>query len=187
MPLPDAPVVEIDVGEVTPTSEDAVFTTGSSTSATWTDYYIQCRMEKDYHRYMLGVTSPNGVIAAGNPTVAFVQLTSPTVVWIADWTASRSQSKPTIPSSRQVLAGSEAQWVILDETLEPGMITSEPNGKAGMYRISGTYVYGALNPHVYLNRDCVFPLPPWLNKSAFDRTIPDSMFEKGLINEPAPQ
>lgn len=183
MPEPLAPEVEIDVGEVTPTAQNAKFNTGSNPSAVWTDYYIQCRLEKDYHRFVLGVCSPKGLLGLSQgPSVAIVQLTAPTVVWVADWTAARSLSKPKVPSPGQISAGTDANWVILDERLEPGMVAAEPNGTTPMYRINGTYVYGALKPDVYLNRDAVFPLPPWLDKSAFDREVSDDMFEQGLIN-----
>lgn len=180
-------VVQIDVGRVQPDGQDAKFTTGNAGAAIWSDYQIQCRLEKDFHRHMLGVTSPNGVLGNNTgATVAFVQLTAPTVVWVADWTAARSVEKPRVPSPEQI-AGSKGQWILLDERIEPGMIGGGSNGKAPMYRISGTYVYGALKPNLYLNRDAVFPLPPWLDKSAFDREVSDDMFEQGLINTINPQ
>lgn len=187
MPQAVPPNVTIGIGIVEPTDNNAKFVTGNDSQAIWTDYYIQCRLEKDFHRHMLGVSSPNGTVNAGGATVAFVQLAYPTVCWVADWTAARSKSKPTVPSPEQIAAGTNAQWVLLDETLEPGMVAAEPNGTAGMYRISGTYVYGALKPNQFLNRDAVFPLPPWLSKSAFDREVSDDMFESGLINTANPQ
>lgn len=127
------------------------------TGAIYTDYQIINRYEKSQHRYMLGVTSTGG-FAGG--TAAFVQLANPTLLWISDWTASRVGVPPEIPDP--FLSAIQSGWVLLDEMVEPVSVVLISDGVNPIYRISGTYVYGKLNPSTILLNDIAYGRPPWI-------------------------
>ena len=164
-------VPNIQVGIVEPDKENNVFT--DSKDGIWQDYEIRSRFESDKHRYMMGITSPDGF---QGDSAAFVQLAAPTLVWIVDWTASKMGSKPSIPDTDM----KEKEWVFLDEHIEPGMIIVGPDGTTPLYRISGTYFYGARKPSANVVNNTKFSRPPFIDNS-FSRTIPESMFVKNLI------
>lgn len=156
--------IEDELGEYLPIAESNIFT----------DYVITNRFEKDYHRYMMGITSPNGF--QGN-RAAFVQLASPTLLWIADWTVARYNEQPPIPDPESA----DPNWILLDEHPELFLLTVSPDGATPRYRISGTYVYGHTNPSVQTVNDVNFPRPPFLADS-FDRTMPTNYLEQNLID-----
>ena len=185
-PTPN-PVVEI--GEVPPDSNDGVYREDEfnpyapQNESVWNDYVITSRYHKSHRRYLLPITSVGGFsFGSLKQSCSVVQLAHPTLLWAVDWTASRFNSKPCIPRSEVA----DANWVLLDETLEPGQVIVGADGVVPLYRISGTYVYANLNPDKYLNRNVEFPLPGWIEKNKFDRTVPDGMFEDGLSNTKIP-
>lgn len=139
----------------------------------WTDYIINSRYEKDYHRYMLGVSSPSPPTGIGS--VAVVQLANPTLIRIDDWTAAKWNRQPEIPNP----VSQDANWVLLDEIVEPAMVTLGPDGATPLYRISGTYVYAHLNPSTTTVNNVIFSRPPWLIDQV-DRTMPSSKLTGGL-------
>lgn len=141
----------------------------------WGDYVIRCRLHKSQRRYMLGTTTDNPRLA-GN-SVAFVQLARPTLLWVVDWTAARWNSKPFVPSSSFY----DPSWVLLDEVLEPGQVTFGADDRTPLFRISGCYFYGHKNPSGAVNQYATFPVAAWVQKNKFDRTVPDAMFQTGLI------
>lgn len=143
----------------------------------YTDYEIRNRYENDQHVYMMGITSPAGF---QGQSAAFVQLAIPTVLWIADWTGSCNVAKPHIPDP----ASRNPNWVLLDKHVEPGMVDVSVDGQSLYYRISGTYVYGCVNPGPDVMGIAAFACPPWLDQSV-SRTIDASMIEQGLINIPS--
>lgn len=152
-----------------------------SPNSVWADYVINNRYEEDKHTYMMGVTSPTGFQQGSsnnttNATVSFVQLASPTLLWIADWTVARFNEKPKIPNYD--IGGG---WVLLDKHIEPGMLTVSADGATVLYRISGTYFFGHKNPSSKIQNDINFSRPPWLDDFV-DRTVPDTMFEFNLID-----
>jgi len=165
----------VTIGNIPPDSASTKYNTGSNPLSQWTDYKIRNRFEKDYHRYMLGITSPAGFQGA---TVAFTQLANPTLLWISEWTASRFNEKPQIPNPAPV----DNNWVLLDEEVSPVMVVTNPaDGTTPLYRISGIYVYGHKQPDSVTVNNAIFPRPPWLD-DAFSRNVPPSLLTQNLIN-----
>lgn len=142
--------------------------------AIFVDYQVNSYYDRDKHTYMMGLTSPNGF---NGQDAAFVQLAKPTVLWIVDWTASKMGRQPVSPSSTPSVG-----WELLDEQLQPTMITVFADGVTPVYRISGTYIYGRRKPAATLNQDISFPLPPWLENS-FDRTMPNQYMQQGISDD----
>lgn len=155
----------------------ALYQQVDSTSAVFEDYRVINRYEKDYHTYMLGITSPLGYQGA---SAAFTRLARPTVLWIADWTASKAGDVPEIPDRDPA----DPNWILLDEHLEPALITLKPDGITPVYRISGCYVYGCLTVFEELNQNAIIPCPPWLNSEGptVSRRIENEEFQQNIIN-----
>lgn len=157
--------------------DDNVFAANATTNSIWDDYVLHGRYERDKHIYMMGVTSPNGFNGA---SVAFAQLAAPTILWIVDWTAARSNEKPSLPDNTPY----SNNWILLDEMIETDEITVAADGTTPEYRISGTYVYGCINPTPQLISSVSFGRPPWL-QPVFNQSVPTSLLEKGLIDSPS--
>lgn len=170
------PEAKIDVGPISFDDSSAKYQEVGG-DGTFADYHVVNRYEKDRHTYMMGVTSPNGFRGA---SVAFVQLASPTLVWVADWTACKAGAKPNIPDPTPA----DGDWVLLDDWWEPHMVTVAPDGVTPIYRISGTYIYGKLNPQSSTIDDISFPRPPWLQDS-FSRNVEQGLLQQGLTNNGA--
>lgn len=143
-----------------------------SNSEIFTDYLQFNRYEKDSRRYMMGVASPSGF---QGKTVAFVQLASPTLLWVCDWTTAKSGAQPEIPDPNPP----DSNWVLLHEYPETANLVIYPDGRTPLYRVSGIYVYGHMAPDANTFKNVVFPRPPWL-KDTFDRTIPLAKLTAGL-------
>ena len=148
------------------------FVLPKNNSDVFTDYQVRNRYEENPHRYMAGISSPNGFQGS---RAAFFQLAYPTILWICDWTACRWNTIPEIPPKD----AEDDNWVFLfavPETVSP--VLDAVGGVARLYRISGTYVYGHKNPPDVF--DLVnFPRPPWMQDN-FQRTVPSSAFEASL-------
>ncbi len=164
-------VAPISFGEVGDT--DAKFIANGPGDDVPTRFLIKNRYEKDRHIYMMGITSPNGFDGA---KAAFVQLASPTLLMVTDWTVARFNKKPRIPDSALV----DPNWVLLDEMPETDAVTVGPDGITPLYSISGVYVYGCRNPNSNLYNNVNFPRPAWL-ADVFIRTINSQDLEQGLI------
>lgn len=186
----------VSIGIVRTDDAESKFINDKVPSGVVVDYRVRSIYESDKHRYMLPVTSPDGF---QGDSVAFVQLASPTLLWVVDWTASRAATPPDVPAADIVaraalrgavlggagLAGEGLQatreWVLLDQHLEPNMITVMTEGNIPLYRISGIYVYGHRRPNADVAKNIKYPRPPWL-KDEFDRTMPTGKFKHGLID-----
>lgn len=140
----------------------------------FTDYLINNRYEKDKHVYMTGLTSPTPF---QGQSVAFFQLSTPTLLWVADWTAAKVGAKPEIPDSDVT----DSDWILMDEHYEPGMLVVAADGTSPLYRISGTFTYGHKNPSDQTIKDINFSRPPWLTND-FDRTVTERDLEGSLID-----
>lgn len=136
-PIPQA---VISVGTVTADGFDSQFIGSIDQASIFTDYQIFNRYESDRHVYMMPIASPTG-FAGGS--AAFVQLAAPTLLWIADWTAARTNRKPVIPPP-EFLA--DPNWILLDVMPETAMVNLTADGATPLYRISGCYIYGHRNP-----------------------------------------
>jgi hypothetical protein len=165
---------EFDVDELNPVNNDAY--------SIWDDYEVHCTYDKNPHRYCMGTTDTTTSQPTNAATVAFVQLSHPTLIWIADWTAARYNSKPFIPSAD--IGGSE--WILLDERIDPGMITLDADGITPLYRISGTYVFGHTHPAAKLAKNVDFAIPPWVDADKFNRAVTDDMFQTDIISRKYP-
>ncbi len=167
------PTVSITIGDIADTDDLAQYnTTGDSSLIT--DYEIMNKYEEDGHTYMMPVASQGGFQGI---SCAFVQLAAKTKIWIADWTACNFKTCPDIPDPYSV----SSRWVLLDVHLEDPKITVGADGATPLYRISGTYYYGCMNPGTNVFDDVVFGLPPWLQDS-FTRTVPLSALKNGIMN-----
>lgn len=188
MPGIDVPTLKIGFGPVQLDDNDGLYENiQNDTSAVWSDYTIINRYESDKRVYMLGLTSPNGFqrtlpTSPGNQTsqvssdtTAFVQLASPTLLWICDWTVARVKLQPKVPDPEPW----DPSWVLLDEWYETVSMTLLPDGVTPLYRISGTFFYGHKNPSREVIQQMCFPRPPWM-KDSLSRKIPEDMFMEGL-------
>lgn len=171
-PNPTNTTVQID--DILISDYDGKYVEQTDEQAIYTDYIINNRYESDKHIYGGGMTSPNGFNGA---TTALVQLDTPTLLWIADWTACRWQTPPILPS----IVPQDPNWVLLDEHYEPGMLVLAQDGVTALYRISGTYIYTHLNPSAQVINNIRFTRPAWL-QDVFPRTVPANLFQTGLID-----
>lgn len=177
--IPQATVI---VGTVSLDDNSGKFDSGVVPDC-YTDVVMLNRYENDKHIYMGGITDPNGFQGA---SVAFVQLCSPTTLWVCDWTISSFREQPASPDPK----ASNQDWILMDEHWEPRHLLISPDGSTQLYRISGTFVYGHKNPNVDPHKDIAFPRPPWL-QDVFDRSMPASKLKRGLteggaMSSPAP-
>jgi len=152
-----------------------------SPNSVFTDYMVENRYEVRPHVFAMPITKTFSFSFQESST-AFVQLAEQTVVWIADWTASRINARPDIPSSIPQGAG----WVLLDRRYEPAMIIVGPDGRSPVHRVSGTFTYGRKRGHVFRpNTEPSHPAPPWLDTDGIDRTLGKEV--QGIIDIPDPE
>lgn len=159
---------------ITPTDFNAKWKDEGDDVTIYTNYSVRNQIEKDYHRYMGGVTSPGGF--QGN-SVAFFQLANPTVLWFSHWSASRWKTQPKIPNPDS----KNPNWVLLDEHLGTMNLTYAMDGQTPIYRIGGLYVYGSKNPNVRTTADLQFAFPPWLDGSP-ETNVTETSLQQGIIN-----
>ena len=176
--MPPTTNATVTVGDITFDDSLANYAQEGDANAgnAFTDYQISNRYHYSCHRYMLGITSPAGF---NGQSVAFVQLASPTLLWIVDWTAARFGKAPDVPDPTPT----NPDWVLLDVMPDAAGVVVSPDGVTGLFRLSGAYVYGHKNPGSSPLNKVTFPQPPWLN-GTFPRTIPASALKK-TIAEPA--
>lgn len=145
-----------------------------------TDFHIHHHYERDNHIYMVGIASPQGF--QGN-TAAFVQLASPTLLWIADWTGARFLEKPVVPDPTTV----NNEWVLMDVWMNPAQIVIGQDGTTPLFRLTGTYIFGHKNPGPNFYSNVVFPVAPWFTATGFIslRAISASDLDKTGLLEPS--
>ncbi len=171
------PTLKVTIDEWDWTDTKALFTKQDKVGdglAIWADYQIRNRYEGDQRIYMMGNTDPDG-FGQDRDTVSFVQLASPTLLWITDWTAARFNAVPNIPDPNPT----NVDWVLLDIHLETASLVVPTDGQSPYYRISGTYFYGHKRPPRYPLSVMCFPRPPWLQDTP-PRFIDPAIFEKNL-------
>lgn len=140
----------------------------------FTDYMVESKYEFDYRRYLMGVTAEQGF--AGN-SAAIVQLASPTLLLIVNWTAASADEMPSIPNPNL----NNQKWILLDQHLEPAPVSSLPDGETAIYRISGVIVLANLNPDMQNPLgDVTFPKMPWI-QDGFARTLSQSMYDSSIL------
>lgn len=139
-----------------------------------TDYVVINRYCADPAVVMLGVASPQGF--AGQ-NAAFVQLAAETLTWVADWTACRQGSRPTVPDPTP----QNSDWVLLMKTPELHSLGLAADGVTPVYRISGSYVYGKRRTDTDTYSQVEFPVGPWMDK--VDPTgVSSDLLEKGILD-----
>lgn len=139
-------------------------------------YKITNRYERDLHKYMMGINSPGGFQGA---SVAFVQLASPTLLWIAEWAATTIGGKPDIPN----LKVRNPNWELLDEWHYPGMIDVMKNGQTLFYPHAGVYVYAHKNPSADMLDDINYACPPWIDPNAASQTVESDQLDDDMIQD----
>ena len=127
---------------------------GTDNLGIWSEYVINCYYEEDRQIYMMPISSPNGFQGA---SVAFVQLAAKTLLWIVEWSAERYIYKPQIPDEDSV----DPNWILMDKHLHGAWLDLQADSQSPSWRISGTYVYGHVNPPADPLSSFVFPCPPW--------------------------
>jgi hypothetical protein len=172
------PEAVVEIGPVPITDSDAKYITGTDGEFIPTDYMISNRYEWDPHRYMAGMTSPGG-FSGGK--VAFFQLASPTILWICDWTASSTKKQPNVPNIKPI----DPNWILLDVIPETAAVPVLAGGNVPLYRITGTYVYGHLNPSDDVFRHVCYGRPPYI-EDAFTRTVDPATFQDLLKDTHTP-
>lgn len=170
-PIPPA---QVTITSIPFTDADVAAQSTGSPLGIWNDFRVTNRYESDKHRYMMGIASPDGFAGA---TVAFVQTTSPTLLWICDWTSSKAANTPEIPSNVPI----DSKWILLDEHYEPAHLLLMAGGNRALYRISGTYVYGHKNPSSVVVNNINYARPPWMS-NVFDRTVATAKMQAGVID-----
>lgn len=156
-PTPSSPVR--DLFTVTNDSIYANITDGVNIDCVINNHY-----QKNRQIYMLPIASPLGFL--GNST-AFVQLAAPTLLWICDWTVAKKGIQPTVPSPLPL----DPNWVLLSDWWQPhNLDTGGTDGETLLFRVSGTYIYGHVNPALLTSQNIVFPLAPWLDGSVIPPT-----------------
>lgn len=171
--IPDAQVTvvdSLDSGDISALFLD----TEENVGALFPDCMVTGRYEGDQHRYMLGITSPNGY---GGNAAAFVQLAAKTVLWVVDWTVSSTLGLAGIPNPDL----SNPDWVLLADWVEPAPVSALPDGTTPIYRISGTFVYGKKKPSQWTYEDVVIPKMPWIEPGSFSRTITSSNLDSSIL------
>ncbi len=169
--------VTVDEGPVLPDDANALFQIPSNPRSIFVDYLVANRYEQDPHRYMTGLTSPNGFNGSG---VAFFQLATNTILWVADWTAYKWGDIPEIPDPTPA----DDNWILLG--IFPGesaMMTVGADGVTGRFRLSGIYVYGHVNPPANLWELVTFGKPPWLRGGVLPRRITQVKLQHGIIDD----
>lgn len=188
---PIGPVL-VTVGPVDPTDSLAQYADGDA-EACWEDYIVENHYEGDQHRYAIPVAYPGGYSLSTQPSsnqytpprIGIVQLASPTLFWICDWTAKRTAKKPTIPPQR----ATNPNWVLLDAHIGTYHKEVVIDGVTPVWRISGTYVYVHLNPSRDVINNAEFGRPPWLQDvNSADRKNNTSLYENGIseVTTPGP-
>lgn len=167
------PEATITVGSVTATDSSALYAATSNPTAIFTDYEVRNTYEGDNHVLMAGITSPNGF--NGN-SVSFFQMASPTLLWVADWTACRFNQLPNIPNP----IVTDTNWVLLDKHYELADIKLGPDGVSPLYRVTGTYIYGHLNPNSDIINNIQFGMSPEYQVTF--TTIGPTQYAQGIIN-----
>ena len=141
----------------------------------YTDFVFKSKVCKDRRIHNLGVTSPGGF--AGSSTV-FVQLSAPTLLWVMRWTACRFGQIPEVPEPEPQ---SGSTWVLLKDSYEPGTVVLGTDGATGLYRISGTYLYGARNPQPATVLNLRFSVPPWLKPIDFTTIVSQGSTRRNMF------
>lgn len=174
----NSPVVSVITANINPTDTAAEFNNPNSPTdlAVWNDYKVLNRYEKDRHVYMMGITSPTPFQGR---SVAFAKLAADTLLWISDWTASRLAIPPEIPKSTP-----PAGWILIDEHMETHDTILMGDADTPIYRISGTYVYGCLNPSEEMVNNVKFGLAPYYQPGQIGRAISPSLLKPNIL---APQ
>lgn len=156
----------------------------------WESCYISNSYDEDKHIYMMGVTSPYGTnfsFSAGAGSfstfnlfnTAFVQLTTPTLLWTMQWSAIKQGDRPQIPDPTTLTDGN---WILLSSHIEPEVVETLPDGFTYVYTIRGIYWFGHANP---ANAKMFFPKPPWLaDSNPTGRAVTSDMFVPGLTDTP---
>lgn len=147
-------ILTITTGVIAPDDLLAKYQQLSPDRSIFIEYLVQNRFESDKHIYQMPLSSPSGFNGA---SCAFVQLANPTLMLISDWTALKSLEVPEIPDSN---IGS--RWILLDEHYEPAMVILSADGVTPVYRISGTFFYGCVNPNPQTIQDIAFGKAPWI-------------------------
>lgn len=167
----------ITVGTVFPTDSLAQYTPTTNSTWIYTDYEVRNKYEGDKHVLMAGITSPAGF--QGN-SVSFFQMASSTLLWIADWTACRFNQLPNIPNP----VVSDTNWILLDQHYELADTKYGPDGVSPLYRVTGTYIYGHLNPNSDIVNNVQFGLSPEFQPPMFT-TLSPTIYAQGIINPTA--
>lgn len=165
---------QVNIGAISIDESSAKFIV-PPTPSIWGEVIVRNHYEGDKHIYMAGITSPSGFQGS---SAAFFQLTGPTMLWIADWTASMDGRQPQIPDPESV----SSNWVLMDGHFQLNEMQVALDGETPHYRISGTYIYGNKTPSANMVGDAVFPLPPYLQDSfPFGRLMPTDRLQPGII------
>ena len=172
--IPGLITANVVVGKVDATDSQALF--NSQGNGLYLDYYCDNRYEYNPNKYMAGNTSATPF---NGGSVAFFQLASPTLLWVADWTCCKAGDVPNIPDPEPPASSA---WVLLWVSPQLAQKNITGNGKTALYRVSGTYVYGHKNPTGNPLLLTTFPKPPWMKDDGSTRTIPASVMQRDIIS-----
>ncbi len=166
------PAATINVATVSFDGELPLFKDSPSMVA---DLMIHNHYERDGHRYVAGLTSPE---AFNGSKVGIVQVAALVELWVSEWTSSNVGEHPPVPDPTP-----PSGWVLLDTNATLVMIGGGPGGDP-VFRIEGTYVYANLNPsdsEITALQSYVYPYAPWLEPDGVPRTVPATKIFPDLI------
>lgn len=169
-PVPKVSIVQKEIFPDSP----AAYIPETQPRSLFCDYKVVNDYRENPNIYMLPIASPG-------QGAAFVQLAQPTLLWIADWTASRTTQKPIIPDPTPA----DPSWILLHKRLSPFILGLASDGVTPLYRISGVYIYGHLNHGADMSLFVQWPRPPWM-ENIFDRFIRANNIGTGILTEAVP-
>lgn len=92
-----------------------------------------------------------------------MKLSTSTEVLVCTWTGCQWNDVPNAPDPESL----SSNWVLLDDWWEAVTIITASDGTTPLYRLSGVFIYGCLDPNILTWQDVEFPLAPWLDPSKF--------------------
>ncbi len=159
--------VVVTTGDVTPNNQppNIQWLADQNDLAMYPDYQIRGRYESDPKLFMMSATANSSLGSQSQqsslPSIAFVQLAMPTLLWVVDWTICRLSDQPVAPSPTPATS----DWTVLGQQYHTAAIMLSPDGTTPIYRFSGTYIYGCNISTTDVFEKCRFAIPPYINQA----------------------
>ncbi len=137
----------------------------------YTDYYVEQSYETDYHTIQMPVAS-----SLVN-TASFAILAAPTMKRVVKWSAEKTSTMPLLPFADS----SNSNEVLLFSQIIPAAPGLMANAFDYIWRISGTYVYGIIDPSKVQMSGGVLP---YQDTNYFATVVSQAQFIHGISDPP---